>query len=195
MAIRTFIAIELADALHGELDRLQQRCIRELGNRTRGLKWVQPHTIHLTLRFLGDVDDNAITTVCSAADQAAKASAPLELAFDTLGTFPPQGPARVLWLGIAPPHEPLQGLYHHLEQALDTAGFPPESRAFHPHLTLARIKNSDTGRLVSRKRPTLKHPPITPCSATRLTVFQSILERSGPSYTPMHRAPLAETRP
>ncbi len=92
MSIRCFVAIELDAPIRKKLDRVQTLLQRELGQET-GIKWVKPEQTHLTLKFLGDVDDLAVPDICRAVDLAVEGVEPFEVVFGGLGSFPLGKPA------------------------------------------------------------------------------------------------------
>ena len=138
--VRCFVAVELpAEA---------RRCIgglvaglREAG--VRGLRPVNPDGVHLTLKFLGDVSTSTVGDVAAALEGAAAGARPFDLELRGVGGFPDLRRPRVLWVGVGGDLEALQRLYESVESALAPLGFPPEGRAFTPHLTLARLREGD----------------------------------------------------
>ena len=136
--VRCFVAVELpAEA---------RRCVGGLvaGLReadVRGLRPVNPEGVHLTLKFLGDVAASQVGAVSSAMEGAAADARPFDLELRGVGGFPDLRRPRVLWVGVAGDLEALQRLYEAVEEALAPLGFPPEGRAFTPHLTLARLRD------------------------------------------------------
>lgn len=191
MSIRCFVAVELDRTIQKQLDRLQERFRRDHKINDSALKWVRSQNIHLTLKFLGEVPDRQIVDICAAVSQAASQSAPFDLEIGNCGCFPPRGSARVLWVGLTTGLEPLKTLQENLELSLLDLGFEPEHRPFSPHLTLARIKNAQIGRLLSDTVGSLDPLTVGGQSVAEITVFQSDLDRTGPTYTPLHHAPLS----
>lgn len=106
-----------------------------------GLRWQSEDQLHLTLRFIGEVDRHAANDVVAAL--GAIHHSPFELAINGLGLFDRRGVPATLWAGIAP-HEPVRALHNKIDQAIARVGIAPEHRAFHPHVTLARL-NRATG--------------------------------------------------
>jgi 2'-5' RNA ligase len=113
----------------------------ELRAQTRGLAWVAPDNLHLTLRFLGEVDAAALERVRDAVAAAAAAVAPFSVNQGGLGGFPTGRAPRVLWASVAAGGERVEALFAELEAALVARGIPGESRPFHPHVTLARARD------------------------------------------------------
>lgn len=133
---RLFVAIDPPLAIR---ERLAALC-RGLP----GARWVEPEQLHLTLRFIGDVDGSVLTSVREAlAEVRAEA---LSLQLEGIGFFPPRGNPRVVWVGIRK-NEPLLRLHHRIESVLVRAGLAPEERKYSPHITLARLKNTPASRI------------------------------------------------
>lgn len=190
MSIRCFIAIELAESIQKKLARLADQLAQKIGIDNNTIKWVDPQRIHLTLKFLGNVDDNEIVDISQALSQAALDFEPFELEFGDLGCFPSGGSARVLWIGIKDGQYELTALQESVEELLEILDFPPENRKFNGHLTLARIKSSPTGRAVRQVVEDSEPITLGRQDVTHITLFQSDLTRTGPIYTAMHTAQL-----
>jgi len=138
--IRSFVAVELPEAVRAALKRLQQ----EVKAGGEGVKWVQPGGIHLTLKFLGYVEEAKVPALAQALTRASKDVGPFEMALSGLGVFPSPSRPRVAWVGLSGGVEELFLLQEGVEKALSPFGFPREARAFTPHLTLARLREGVT---------------------------------------------------
>ena len=149
--MRSFVAIELPSEARRRLGTLVAG-LREAG--VRGLRPVNPEAVHLTLKFLGDVPASQLDAVSAALEGAAAAADPFDLELRGLGGFPDLRRPRVLWVGIGGDLEALQRLYEALEESLAPLGFPPEGRAFTPHLTLARLRD---GTLIEERARAAAH--------------------------------------
>jgi 2'-5' RNA ligase len=186
--IRAFLAIELPDAWRPGLAQVQG----ELKRSHADVRWVQVGNIHLTLKFFGNVPEAEIGPLAQAAREAAAEAAPLQLNATSAGAFPsPQAP-RVVWLGLGGDLVPLTHLYYRLEKAFAALGYPPETRAFNPHLTLGRVKSpANRARLAKMlaKLPPLDWPPF---AVQELILFQSVLSPQGSKYTPLQVIRLGE---
>lgn len=136
--IRSFIAIELPDELKRELHQLEARL---KSDEQPGVKWVNPYNIHITLKFLGNISLNSIDGITGAMEQAAQALSPFQLKIEGLGIFPSLLRARVGWVGISGDVDKLTQLQQRIDSNLANLSFTPESRAFTPHLTLARLRD------------------------------------------------------
>jgi 2'-5' RNA ligase len=113
----------------------------ELRSQTRGLTWVPPDNLHLTLRFLGEIGPATLEDVRDAVVAAAAVVAPFTVSLGGLSGFPAGRAPRVLWASVAAGGERIETLFAELDAALVARGIPGESRAFHPHVTLARARH------------------------------------------------------
>jgi RNA 2',3'-cyclic 3'-phosphodiesterase len=184
--IRCFLAIELPEALRDGLARVQE----ELKRSRADVRWVAPGNIHLTLKFFGNIPDDEIGPLAQAAREAAAATAPLQFKVTFAGAFPSPNAPRVVWLGLGGDLVPLTQLFYRLEKAYATLGYPPEGRAFNPHLTLGRVKspaNRDKLARMLAKLPPVDWPPF---EVKELILFQSVLSPQGSKYTPLKVIPL-----
>jgi len=136
--VRCFIAVELPDELKKGLTQLQSRL--KLGEQS-WVKWVDPYSIHLTLKFLGNVAVDRIGEITGAIGEAAQGMSPLYLEVKELGVFPNLRRVQVAWVGVSGEVDKLGQLQQRIESNLAHLGFAPESRPFTPHLTLARIRD------------------------------------------------------
>ena len=190
-AIRVFIAIELPESVKSSLAAIQ----REIKSAERDcVKWVAPDNIHLTLKFLGDVDANRIPALADAMSAAGKDIAPFRLNLDTPGAFPNTRNPRVIWVGLAGEMETLHNLQRNIENALIALDFPREDRNFSPHLTLGRVRDKATpanrhglGEAVSSLQTTRSMP----FDVSSVNLIQSTLTREGAVYNRLATATLA----
>ena len=165
---------------------------REGGRRAAALKWVTADHAHLTLVFLGNVEETRVPAVVEAVGRGVDAS-PFEIALDTLGVFPPRGAPRVLWIGVGDGASSLSDLQRELARRMAALGILLEDRPFHPHLTLARWRES---RSPDRDRAlaVASHRVIGRARVDGATLYQSRLSPAGPSYTALARASLVSAR-
>jgi RNA 2',3'-cyclic 3'-phosphodiesterase len=134
---RTFIALELDTAQQHFLGNI----IRQGKLHLPDVRWVDPSGIHLTLAFLGELNDEQVAKAIAAAQYAAASVNPFAYRLSGLGTFGPPRQPRVLWMGISEASGALEVVHQALTLALEQRGFTTEKRPFSPHLTLARIKS------------------------------------------------------
>jgi len=134
---RLFIAVELPPNVLKTIEQVQSDLKRTIPG--RGAKWVSPDSVHLTLKFLGDVPAQHIDTIIAGIQKAANGFSAFFLMMEGLGCFPNTRNPRVLWLGLTGNVRGLSALQASIEGQIAPMGYPTEDRAFHPHLTLARI--------------------------------------------------------
>ena len=180
--VRSFIAIKLPDELKLRLAQLETELKRD---EPPGVKWVSPDSIHLTLKFLGNIAAGRIEAVTGAMEESARGIAPFRLRARGLGVFPNLQRAQVAWVGIDGEVGRLSQLQKQLESNLARLGFTPESRAFTTHLTLARLKNyaslderQSFGRLIASREFAAGDIEVEAVS-----LMKSRLTRSGAIYS------------
>lgn len=135
---RLFVAVDLPESVQ---ERLAKLCCG-----LPGARWVKQEQLHLTLRFIGDVDSTVFKDVLEALHQVR--SDRLTMQLDGVGFFPPRGKPRVVWVGIRKNSDLFQ-LRNRVESALVKAGIEPEGRRYSPHITLARLKNTPSSKVAS----------------------------------------------
>ena len=186
---RTFIALELNEALQRFLGEIISQISQELPN----LRWVDPTGIHLTLAFLGELTDEQLVAAIGASEEAAQKAIPFEYRLKGLGIFGSTHQPRVIWMGVEDlpsgkiQGSPLQQLHRVLTRKLELRGFEIEKRPFSPHLTLARIKQplspdeqQRLQRLLHSKQAGASSPFYR---VNQLCVMKSELSRAGAKYT------------
>ncbi|MBI5691670.1 MAG: RNA 2',3'-cyclic phosphodiesterase [Verrucomicrobia bacterium] len=177
---RLFVALPLPDSIRDLLSQLAEPL--------PGVSWTRPTQLHLTLRFLGDVSAACLDDLV--ARLAAVRVAPFVLPLEGLGTFPPNRPPRVAWLGVGAGHPRLFQLRQRLDDALLASGLPLDVRTFHPHVTLARCTEQAAGLPAWLHRHRDFGAP--PFRATAFTLYASELRPGGAIHTPVQRFPLAD---
>ena len=184
--IRTFIAIELPDQVRSDIARLQ----RDLTSSGLKLRWVKPINIHLTLKFLGDVERDKIDDICDKLSSVAGKYRHFELQPRGLGCFPGIRNPRVFWAGVGGKLNILKALQVDLEKALVPLGFKAEKRPFRGHLTIGRIKNRLNPRKLADALQIHKDFSSDVFTVKQVTAFQSSLQPTGPVYTELCELPL-----
>jgi 2'-5' RNA ligase len=186
--MRLFVAADLPDAAREALAAEQTRIKASLAGSAGIVRWVRPEQSHLTLVFLGEVSDARVAGVVDAVGRNVPGAA-FEITLESVGVFPPRGAPRVLWVGVGAGTAPLVELQRRLAERITALGVPLEERPFHPHLTLARWRES---RPTDRDRA-LKAAPrgaIARAVVAGATLYQSRLSSAGPSHIPLARAAL-----
>ena len=182
--IRTFLAIELDDAHHRALADLQARLQRERA--ARYVRWVAPENIHLTLKFLGDVDATQMAALQRAAMDACAGSAPIILRIAGAGAFPGTRRPNVVWIGISGEVERAARLAQKIDDACAALGFAREARPFSPHLTLGRVKRDAPlfdRRSIGEMIVNAQVGALGELRVERVSVMKSELRPGGSVYT------------
>lgn len=175
ISIRLFVAVELPEDLRTSIAGLSRFFSHA------DIKPVKKENIHLTLKFLGEVEDKRTAEVVNALQQPGTAVSSFSLTPGTPGAFPNPSRARVLWVGLAGVVPPLIELQQLVEQALKPLGFEPEKRPYAPHITFARLrKPADVTRQLERARASFGYN--SQVKVDSYVLYQSILHRSGPEY-------------
>ncbi|HVS53579.1 MAG TPA: RNA 2',3'-cyclic phosphodiesterase [Opitutaceae bacterium] len=177
---RLFVAVPLPGAVRDTLAAAAQPL--------PGIAWTKPEQLHLTLRFLGDVPIVQLEAV--AARLAAIRVEPFVLPLEGLGTFPPNAPPRVLWIGVGSGHPRLFQLRQRLDDALLAAGLPLDVRTFHPHVTLARCTEAAAPAIAGwlRAQRDFVAPPFR---VESFALYASELRAGGALHTLRRSFPLA----
>src|SRR5579863_5380500 len=134
---RTFVALEMNDHVQRHLEGV----IRQVARLLPSVRWVDPKSIHLTLAFLGELDDTQLADAIAATEQAVQQARVFDYSLSRLGIFGNPRSPRVIWMGIDEPTGTLKRLHGLINHELSQRGFEIDKRPFSPHLTLARLKN------------------------------------------------------
>lgn len=183
--IRVFICIELPEQIKEKLAEIQD----ELRPFSRGVRWTKPTGIHLTLKFLGDVDEEKIDEIADAVSNVCNGISSLELNLGDSGAFPNFKRPRVYWIGIEEPTGQLLALQADIEKELEKFGYAKENRKFFPHLTLGRVKFPDRLMDIHQKLDQYSLDRFN-FTAHEIIVMKSDLQPSGAVYTPLRRIKL-----
>ncbi|PIP20527.1 MAG: RNA 2',3'-cyclic phosphodiesterase [Candidatus Omnitrophica bacterium CG23_combo_of_CG06-09_8_20_14_all_40_11] len=178
--MRTFIAIELPKEIKDSLSRLQE----QLKATHADVKWVAPENIHLTLKFLGEIDDKKLEKIVKIIFDTAREKSKFQLRISSLGAFPKIDFPRIIWVGVDIGDKETRGIAEELEQNLAKIGIPKEDRPFSSHITIGRIRSSlNRERLVQdlKNKAELGGQNLD-FYATSITLFKSTLTPKGPIY-------------
>ncbi|MBS0169924.1 MAG: RNA 2',3'-cyclic phosphodiesterase [Nitrospira sp.] len=200
--IRAFLAIELPPDVRTALSTVQQELKRRLErtvDRRARISWVQPASMHLTLKFLGETPEDLIESLRTTLAQAVADHRMIQIPFSRLGTFPRLQQPRVLWAG--PPEsweqgtegERLQALCRAVEGVCQAAGLAAEVRPFSPHLTLARIKEGErrVGQVLAESGVLNQSMVNGLLPVTAVVMMKSQLRPTGSIYTKLWECPLS----
>jgi 2'-5' RNA ligase len=178
--IRTFLAIEIPKEILDQFERLHYRLDRSL---TGVVRWAKPGSIHLTLKFFGNITERDIRNIDDALKAKAPALAPIPIAVGTMGVFPNLSRPRVLWVGLTTGLKELTATQAEIEAALEAAGFAREERAYRPHLTIGRMKADRKIDGLDKAIESNKDFAAGSFTAKEMILFRSDLKPTGPVYT------------
>ncbi len=188
--IRVFIALQVSQMARQQLAETIRLLASEL---PASVRWVDPENIHLTLKFLGDIDPIRLEDVSRAMGLAARGSSPFWVHLAGLGMFPNQKRPRVLWAGMGGDLDELVALQEKVDAAMSELNFPREGRPFSPHLTLGRVRNGISGevrRRIGAAVACATQEASDPWLVDTLHLERSNLTAKGAIYTSLVSAPL-----
>ncbi len=181
--MRLFVAIELPERIRTAVADLAAR----LGSELPPARWVAAGNLHLTLVFLGEIDEARLPSLAAGLTSAVAGRRPFRLRLSGSGCFPPRGRARVAWLGFEESPEVVE-LQAAAAGALQAAvGHEPERRPFRPHLTVARCSPPWPGAAGRRWSRALDGPLAEAWRVDSLALIRSRLAATGASYSNVHR--------
>jgi RNA 2',3'-cyclic 3'-phosphodiesterase len=186
--MRTFLAIDLGEEIRDRLVTLQEQFAVEAPD----VKWVEPENLHVTLLFLGEVQQREVLAVCRAAQKAIAQMPAFSIEVEGVGAFPNPRRPRTIWVGVGKGAPELVAVHDAIEAPLFEMGnYRRETRAYTPHVTLGRLRgertNDDLAKAI-QKHQTWNAGEVT---VVEVAVMTSELTSNGPIYTVMGRAKLA----
>ncbi len=192
--MRLFIAIDVPETVRDALVAAQQSLRDRASAR---LRWTRPDAMHLTLKFLGDVDAARLPSLARVVAGVAARHHPFGLAVSRLGAFPGGRRLQFVWAGIEGDLNALLALRDALESALGAEGYAVEARPFRPHVTLGRTRDGmrpDEAERISAALPTTTLPDGLGFTVERVVLYRSHLGAGGSRYEVMAAAELSRTR-
>ncbi len=181
--IRTFIAVAVPDMIRQEIGELESSL-----KGTGDVRWVRPESLHITLKFLGDVQEDRMESVFRAASVVSGHGA-FMVSVSGLGRFPASGIARVLWVGIEQGAEELKDLAAALDGACASLGYSREKRPFSPHLTIGRVRSSRQFGALETAMKSLHYAGAS-FPVSHIHVMKSDLHPAGALYERLHSVQL-----
>lgn len=177
--MRTFIAIELPQEIKDTLGRLQAK-LKVAG---ADVKWVEPKNIHLTLKFLGEIDEQAVSRISSSLEEVCRAGKPFTIELSSLGAFPDAASPRIIWIGLKRGNKEVKEIFQNIEKHLAILGIPREEREFSAHITIGRTRSGKNRQELTK----LLLAPAQNLSewqfqVSKITLFKSTLTPRGPIY-------------
>lgn len=189
--VRAFVAVKPAADLH-------RACVDvAAAGRMLPVRWVRPASVHLTLKFLGDVPVTVVPAIHQALRQAVQGLAPFSVTARGLGCFPHAARPRVLWMGLDDPQRELRQLQRRIESTFAGLGIPVAERLFYPHLTLARARRTRVGKELDAFLSAYKDHAFGYLVVSEIHLMRSDLHAKGAVHTRLHSIALqgASSRP
>ena len=186
--VRSFIAIKLPEEIKNKISDLQ-KTLRGTG---ADVKWVSPESIHLTLKFLGNIEKTQIEEILSAIKKSSAKIKPFPIEIKSTGVFPKIEYPRVVWIGVKEETKVLLVLQQKIEENLLPMGFEKEGRDFTPHLTLGRVKSQKGKEKLISLLLQSKDISFGKFEVTEINLMQSILEPAGAEYSSLGRVELTD---
>lgn len=176
--MRTFIAVELPDEVRKNIVEL----INELKDAGAAIKWVEEKNLHITLKFLGWVEDRKVDNVIELASKAAAGTGSFKAKFEGLETFPPGKAPRVVWIGVSEGSDKLVKMANALEDNFSQAGYRSEKREFSSHVTIGRVKEKKGVDKLKEKIESIKEAKFGEVLVDHINIMKSTLTPKGPIY-------------
>jgi 2'-5' RNA ligase len=187
--LRTFLAVDPGEAIRNRLVSLQNNLARA----TTDVKWVEEDNLHVTLLFLGEVDERDLAALCRAVGDTAAGHAAFTLSVQTVGCFPNPRRPRVLWAGVGAGSQELVALHDALEPPLLKLGcYRREERQYTPHITLGRVKSDRPPDRLAEALAKYAAWEAGETQVREVEVLSSELTPSGPAYTVLSRGRLSK---
>jgi len=181
--MRLFVAVPLDDAAHERLAAAMADARRTADS--HAWRFVRSEGVHLTLKFLGEVDESAVTELRTALGRAVAGAGAFDMEMHGIGAFPTPSHPRVLWAGVREGASRLAELASSVDRELTPLGFQPETRAFAAHLTLARSRDPRQARSLAGWIAAHADEPFGRLPVRAVVLFQSLLSREGSTYLPL----------
>ena len=186
--IRAFIAVDISDEVIGEI----MNAVNALKKNHNYIRWVKEGGIHLTLKFLGEIDTRRVDAICDALSSVGSEFGAISLAAGQPGAFPNEKRPKVIWLGLEDEAGAISELQKRVEKSCAALGFPDEKKLFKPHLTLGRVKRGKVRwhemdiSVIMSSLGKVKTPPF---EVGAFHLYRSELKPGGAIYTKLKSFP------
>lgn len=179
--MRTFIAIGIPKNIKDKIGVYEEPLRKERAK----ISWIKPENIHITLKFLGEVEENKIQEIYEALKKCVSNQKPFDIEVIGTGGFPNLNRPRIIWVGLKKGSEELKTLAKSIDNELEKLGFRKEKRGFSPHLTVGRVKNIYNIHEFVEKMNSVEFKGDT-FTADEILIMKSDLKPTGAVYTKLH---------
>ncbi len=190
--MRAFIAIELPERIKDFLSRIQG----QLKSAGADVKWVEPQNIHLTLKFLGEINEERLVRSAQILEEITRGKNSFQIRLSSVGAFPKISSPRVVWVGIDKGDSETKEIARALEEAIEKIGISKEDRPFSSHITIGRARSSlnrDKLVVILNKLADNLGGESPEFTVTKIALFKSTLTPKGPIYEALKEAILTTT--
>lgn len=184
--MRCFAALALPPSVRSLLVRVQEALRRADAD----VNWVREENLHLSLKFLGELEEEAVATLMGMLSLEALRWPKLNLTFGGVGTFPDHGSPRVVWAGCGGDLKALAALAGAIERSAEQVGVPREHRPFVAHLTIGRVRSNRNLKRLQSAILDQRQVPLGEGRAEEFVLYRSTLASGGPIYEPRATFPL-----
>lgn len=182
--LRTFIAVDLPNDIHNALQELQNN----LKDSMPDVRWTKYGNIHLTLKFLGDVELSRIEKISKSIQYIADGYSQFNIGLAKVGAFPSSRKPSIIWVGIEEGSEKVAEIAGRIESSMEKLGFPMEKRPFKPHLTIGRVRELNHPAIMAKSLENNEIGKIGEFRVEKISLIKSQLDPSGSIYTTLSEA-------
>jgi len=187
--MRAFVAVEMSQPIRDDVGRLIER-LRGAGG---SIKWVRPENLHLTLKFLGQIGEDAVPRAIAILRECVEGAAPFALEVRGAGAFPTPSRPRVLFVDAHDEPPTLAGVARRLDKAMTDVGVPSEKRGFRNHVTIGRVRKPSSMAEMAAELGKAAERGFGTMTVEEVILMKSDLRPDGPVYTPVERVALKKT--
>lgn len=182
--LRTFIAVELPNDIHDSLQKLQNN----LKDSMPDVRWTKYGNIHLTLKFLGDIEPSKVDKISVSIQSVANEFFPFTMSLAGIGAFPNSRKPSIVWVGIEEGSGEIVQIANRIESSMEKLGFAKEKRPFKPHLTIGRIRELKHPSVMAKSLENNEIGEIGRFRVEKLSFIKSQLDPAGSIYTTLSEA-------
>jgi len=191
MKIRSFLAFDIPKDVRQKLAKL----INDFAAKETGVRWLDPETLHVTMKFFGDVDEELLLgDISRDIEEVTSKTIPFSLDCTGLGVFPNWKYPQIIWAGFLGDSEPVLNLKDALDSSLAKYALKKDARAFRLHLTIGRAKEIKGSGKLATLISGLGPISFGRVSVKGLTLYKSVLTKTGSIYTPLKEFKFTENK-
>lgn len=182
--LRTFIAVELPNDIHDSLQKLKNNIKDSMPD----VRWTKYGNVHLTLKFLGDIEPSKVDMISVSIQNVANEFSPFTMSLARIGAFPNSRKPSIIWVGIEEGSGEVIQIANRIESSMEKLGFAKEKRPFRPHLTIGRVRELKHPSIMAKSLESNEIGEIGRFRVEKLSFIKSQLDPSGSIYTTLSEA-------